>query len=72
MLYIVRIGGKDQSCMRLCSPCHECFNCIKKVGIKKIVYVNEHGELQKDKICNMTVSHVSLGNRVLGKTIQID
>ena len=46
MIYIVRVGGVGNSNICFCSPCHDCFNKFKTLGIKKIVYVNKDGNLE--------------------------
>ena len=72
MIYIVRVGGVGNSNICFCSPCHDCFNKFKTLGIKKIVYVNKDGNLECGKVSEMKSNHVSLGNRILGKKAEID
>ncbi len=66
MLYIVRIGGKDKTDMTFCSPCSACYERIKKLGIQKIVYVDRNGILTHAKVNALNITHISLGNRMLG------
>jgi hypothetical protein len=42
--------------------------CIREVGIRKVVSVNERGEVQAERTKNMVATHVSLGNTILGKS----
>tara|TARA_X000000950_G_scaffold230764_1_gene279094 strand:- start:468 stop:686 length:219 start_codon:yes stop_codon:yes gene_type:complete len=72
VIYIVRVGGVGNSNICFCSPCHDCFNKFKALGIKKIVYVNKDGNLECGKVSEMKINHVSLGNRILGKKAEID
>jgi hypothetical protein len=41
--------------------------CIRQVGIRKVVTVNEQGEIQAERTKNMVATHISLGNTILGK-----
>ena len=69
MLYIVRIGGIGNNNIIFCSPCHDCYSRIKNLGIQKIVSINEQGEIIHSKVNELNVTHISLGNRLLGKTV---
>ena len=66
VLYIARLGGGAGPSLH-CTPCHHCLACIKDVGIEKIVFVDENGEVQAARTKWLEASHVSLGNRLLGK-----
>jgi deoxycytidylate deaminase len=68
VLYIVRIGGRNKTEMTFCSPCSACYEQIKKLGIRKIVYVDKDGNLTHSKVNDLNITHISLGNRILGKT----
>ena len=65
MLYIVRVGKTNESGMTLCTPCCACFKQMKRLGIKKIVYIDQHGDIVHTKVDDLNVTHVSLGNRIL-------
>ena len=67
MLYIVRVGKKDESGVIFCTPCSACFNQMKRLGIKKLVYIDQDGNLTHTKIADLNVTHISLGNRILGE-----
>jgi tRNA(Arg) A34 adenosine deaminase TadA len=54
--------------MTFCSPCSACYEQIKKLGIRKIVYVDKDGNLTHSKVNDLNITHISLGNRILGKT----
>jgi len=40
---------------------------MKKLGIQKIVHVDEDGNLIHSKLAELDITHVSLGNRILSK-----
>lgn len=44
----------------LSKPCKHCINLMKKIGIKKIYYSNEKGQVIYDKINSITTNHVSI------------
>ena len=67
MLYIVRVGKTNESGMTLCTPCCACFKQMKRLGIRKIVYIDEDGDIVHTKVADLSVTHVSLGNRILNK-----
>lgn len=44
-------------------PCNSCLYYLKLFGIKSIYYSDEHGEIVKEKINDIEVSHNSIGHR---------
>ena len=38
---------------------------MKRLGIKKIVYIDQDGDIVHTKVADLNVTHVSLGNRIL-------
>ena len=64
---MARVSGDGQTLVH-CTPCRHCFECIKGLGIRKIVFINEDGEIEAQRTKNMQATHVSLGNIILGKT----
>ncbi|MHA2082798.1 MAG: hypothetical protein ACXABD_03480 [Candidatus Thorarchaeota archaeon] len=38
---------------------------MKRLGIRKLVYIDQEGNLMHTKIADLDVTHVSLGNRIL-------
>ena len=44
-------------------PCSHCAKEIKRLGIKKIVYCNVHGEVQKENMSDFNSNFLSSGYR---------
>lgn len=42
-------------------PCDDCIKCMRTIGIHKIYYSGDNGELLSEKICEMKLGHVSAG-----------
>ena len=40
---------------------------MKRLGIKKLVYTDQAGNLLHTKTADLNITHVSLGNRILDK-----
>tara|TARA_B100001093_G_scaffold314618_1_gene300192 strand:+ start:835 stop:1305 length:471 start_codon:yes stop_codon:yes gene_type:complete len=62
-LFVIRIG-RDESgniIFRNAKPCKYCTETIKKVGLKKIIYSNEEGILEKMKINKLESDYISKG-----------
>ena len=43
-------------------PCNECVKMMQKLGIKKVHYSNEKGEIITEKVKNMDLKHNTPGN----------
>lgn len=43
-------------------PCNECVKMMKKLGIKKVHYSNEKGEIITEKVKDMALKHNTPGN----------
>ena len=43
-------------------PCNECVKMMKKLGIKKVHYSNEHGKMITEKVKDMEFKHNTPGN----------
>lgn len=48
-------------------PCAHCTKEIKRLGIKKIVYVNKLGEIQKSQTHKYENNYICAGTRVLNR-----
>jgi hypothetical protein len=50
--------------LKCSKPCVNCLAFLKKTGVfKNIIYINDQGRWEKEKIKNMTTSHISRGYR---------
>jgi deoxycytidylate deaminase len=45
-------------------PCSNCSSVIKKIGIKKIVYVDDYGEINKCKTCDYKTNYITPGYKL--------
>lgn len=45
-------------------PCSNCLSVINKLGIKKIVYVDDYGEVNKCKACDYKTNYITPGYRL--------
>ena len=62
-LLVLRIG-KDKNgdiALRNAKPCKFCTESIKKIGLKKIIYSNDDGNLEKVKLNELESNYVSRG-----------
>jgi len=59
-MYIVRYKKGENA---YSAPCANCAAKIKQVGIKKIVYCNVAGEIQKENMNNFNSNFLSSGYR---------
>ena len=64
-LYVVRINNNGE--LRSSAPCINCYNTILKVGIKKIVYSDVHGNIISCYTKNYNIIHESYGYRYMIK-----
>jgi len=62
-LYVVRFRSEESSeCnMAHSAPCKHCFNKIKQVGIKKLIYIDSDGNIQKCLTKNYSTNFISSG-----------
>lgn len=58
-VYSMRLG-KDG--MKASAPCINCFNCMKQLGVKRVVYV-ENNKLKSTKIKDYSTKYTTTGNR---------
>jgi len=59
-VYVVRVAGTIQTNIRASDPCLDCFNKMKELGIKKIVYSCE-GSYVKCLLNNYIPTRICLG-----------
>ncbi len=61
-MYIVRYkrGNEHSACS---TPCANCTAKMKQVGIKKVVYCDVHGEVQKENMSTFNSNFLSSGYR---------
>ena len=45
----------------MAKPCHLCLDVIKALGVKKVFYTNESGEIVMEYVSNMTTDHKCRG-----------
>ena len=62
-IYIARYKSSDKQTSGHSAPCSSCLKKIKKIGIKKIVYVNENGEIINCLSKNFNTDYISSGYR---------
>lgn len=62
-IYIVRINKNGKLCQS--APCISCFHIITMVGIKKIVYSDDNGNITRCNTKNYNIKHITYGNRML-------
>lgn len=57
VIIVIRYHGQK---LVLSKPCKHCINLLKKLGIKKIYYSNEKGQIVYDKLSSITTNHTSI------------
>lgn len=60
-LYVVRVGRNNQ--LYDSSPCEQCAKTIKMLNVKRIVFTNKYGLLEKHNPQNYTTNFTTTGNR---------
>ena len=62
-ILVLRIGKDEDGniVLRNAKPCKYCTESIKKYGLKKIIYSNEEGFLEKIKINDLESNYISKG-----------
>jgi deoxycytidylate deaminase len=69
-LYIARVNNHNN--LRTSRPCSECLKYIKKVNVKKIVYVDEDLDIIVQRPCMCTGSHRSFGYSFIEKKMGVN
>lgn len=59
-LLVVRIGGNSKKEFVNSKPCVHCINYMKQLGIKKIYYSDNFGNIIYEKIQDIQTDHVSI------------
>jgi tRNA(Arg) A34 adenosine deaminase TadA len=62
-LYVVRVGRNGE--WYDSSPCMQCAKIIKILNIKRIVFTNKNGLLEKHNPQNYNTRFISLGDRAI-------
>ena len=63
-LYIVRIDSKGE--LRDSRPCLSCFNKLKELGIKKVIYSTQDSNIESKKLSEYsTLDQVSVINLLI-------
>uniref|UniRef100_A0A6C0C3U4 CMP/dCMP-type deaminase domain-containing protein n=1 Tax=viral metagenome TaxID=1070528 RepID=A0A6C0C3U4_9ZZZZ len=62
-IYIARYKSSTKNISGHSAPCSNCLCKIKELGIKKIVYVNAHGQIIKCLARKFSTNYVSVGYR---------
>tara|TARA_B110000977_G_scaffold185210_1_gene249773 strand:+ start:404 stop:697 length:294 start_codon:yes stop_codon:yes gene_type:complete len=60
-LYIARFRSSTEKISGHSAPCSNCLRKIQEIGIKKIVYVDGEGTIQKCLSKNYTTDYISVG-----------
>jgi deoxycytidylate deaminase len=63
-IVVIRLGGDTHSNFVNSKPCMHCINYMKNLGIKKIYYSNQLGEIIHEKVSAMSSNHISMIRRV--------
>ena len=66
-LYIVRIGTYGE--LKDSRPCVNCFNTIKQLSIKKIIYSTSDSSIVSQKVCDYYTNKPSLGYKFIANSI---
>lgn len=62
-LHILVIRVNKSGIIRNSRPCNECIKKLLKLGIQKIFYSNDFGNITWEYTCNMTFKHISSASR---------
>lgn len=63
VIRVDRIGAK----LKNSRPCNNCICKLKKIGIRKVFYSNEKGDIVFEYVNNMEFLHISSGHNNLNK-----
>lgn len=59
-LLVIRIGGNGKNNFINSKPCKHCINYMKTLGIRKVYYSDDNGDIIYEKISNMQSEHISM------------
>ena len=62
-LLVIRIAGPNKDNFASSKPCMHCINYMRSLGIKKIYYSTDTGDIVFEKIINIYSEHVSMVRR---------
>lgn len=60
-LYVVRVGRNNE--LYDSSPCEQCAKTIKMLNVKRIVFTNKYGLLEKHNPQTYNTNFITTGNR---------
>ena len=63
-IYIARHRHSTPTCPAHSQPCSNCSSVIKKIGIKKIVYVDDYGQINKCNAIDYKTNYITPGYRL--------
>jgi deoxycytidylate deaminase len=66
-LYIVRIDGKGE--LRDSRPCLSCFNKLKELGIKKVIYSTQDSKIESKKMSEYHTDRPSFGYKFINNLL---
>jgi deoxycytidylate deaminase len=64
-LIVIRVN--KQNMLRNSRPCNDCISKLNKLGIRKVFYSNEKGDIVYEYVQDMPNLHISSGRRFLHK-----
>lgn len=57
-IYVIRLGAQNE--LRNSRPCFECVKALKKLGVYRVFYSDENGNIRMEKVCDMENAHLSV------------
>ena len=64
-ILVIRIN--KQLALKNSRPCNHCIDKLKKIGIRKVFYSNENGNIVSEFINDMEKRHISAGAKLMEK-----
>ena len=68
-MYIVRVSYNGS--LHDSAPCHDCHKTLTEIGIKRIVYSNEDGDLTSCKMSEYVPKSLTLGRRYINSDFKL-
>lgn len=60
-IIVIRVDKNGE--LKNSRPCNHCIHSLRKLGIRKVFYSNEHGYIVCEDLDNMELLHTSAGNK---------
>jgi len=67
-IIVIRINKKLQ--LRNSRPCKDCIDELKQIGIRKVYYSNDNGDIVYEFVENMIKTHTSAGMKFCKELIR--